>query len=105
MTMAYAAAATAASTIGGALISADAQKKAAASAERAAAAGSTTRTDAPDYIKGQYERLASDIGQIRDRGLLEDIQRLSDYERGLVQQGMTQWHGVMHGLLMRGALI
>jgi len=50
----------------------------------------TTKTEPPDYIKDQYERLAADIGSIRDRGLLEDVQRLSDYERALVQQGMAR---------------
>lgn len=54
----------------------------------------TTKTEAPDYIKPQYERLAADIGSIRDRGLLEDVQRLSDYERGLVQTGMARAAGV-----------
>jgi hypothetical protein len=75
----------------------------------------TVKTEAPDYIASQYERLASDINQIRDTGLLEDVQRLSDYEKGLIQQGMARAAAVdpfqaageqaVSGLLAGGGLL
>ena len=80
----------AAATLASAAIGAEAMKSSAPKQ----AGTQTTKTEAPDYIKGQYERLAADIGGIRDRGLLEDVQRLSDYERGLVQTGMARAAGV-----------
>ena len=77
-------------TIGSALIGAKAMKGSAPQQ----AGTQTTVTKAPDYIKSQYERLAGDIGEIRSRGLLEDIQTLSPYERGLVESGMARAAGV-----------
>ena len=79
----------AAATIGSSLIGAKAMKDSAPKQ----AGTQTTVTEAPDYIRPQYERLAADIASIRDRGLLEDVQRLSDYERGLVQTGMARAAG------------
>lgn len=51
---------------------------------------STTQTAPPTYIAGEYEALANQIQDIRQRGLLEDIQTLSPYERSLVERGMTR---------------
>lgn len=51
---------------------------------------SVQKTTPPDYIAGEYEALANQIQDIRQRGLLEDIQTLSPYERSLVERGMTR---------------
>jgi|13_taG_2_1085334.scaffolds.fasta_scaffold01449_9 hypothetical protein len=51
---------------------------------------STTQTAPPSYIAGEYDALASQIQDIRQGGLLEDIQTLSPYERSLVERGMTR---------------
>ena len=72
-------------TVAGALITADAMDGGGAGQSGT----STTTTLAPDYIQPQYARLASDIGELRARGLFEDIQTLSPYERSLVERGMT----------------
>ena len=42
---------------------------------------SVQKTTPPDYIAGEYGALANQIKDIRQRGLLEDIQTLSPYER------------------------
>lgn len=73
---------TAAATIAGAAITADAMKSAPTS--------STTTTAPPSYIAGEYQALADRIGDLRSRGLFEDIQTMSPYERALVEQGMTR---------------
>ncbi len=49
---------------------------------------SVQKTSPPDYIAGEYSALANQIKDIRQRGLLEDIQTLSPYERSLVERGM-----------------
>ena len=72
----------AAAIVAGSAISADAMKDAASQSGT-----STTTTDAPDYIKSQYASLANDLAGIRERGLLEEIQTLSPYERALVERG------------------
>lgn len=83
--MTWAATATAAAaTVAGSAIQADAMKDAAGQSGT-----STTATSAPAYIQPQYARLASDIGELRARGLFGDIQTLSPYERSLVERGMT----------------
>jgi len=51
---------------------------------------SVQKTTPPDYIAGEYEAIANQIQDIRQRGLLEDIQTLSPYERSLVERGMTR---------------
>ena len=51
---------------------------------------STAQTAPPTYLAGEYEALANQIQDIRQRGLLEDIQTLSPYERSLVERGMTR---------------
>ena len=53
----------------------------------------TTKTAPPDYIAGEYGALAKQIQDIRRKGLLEDIQTLSPYERSLVQAGMARAAG------------
>jgi len=50
----------------------------------------TVSTTPPSYIAGEYDALAGQIQDIRQRGLLEDIQTLSPYERALVDKGMTR---------------
>lgn len=50
----------------------------------------TTVTEAPDYIRTQYEQLAGDIERLRNTGLLGAVQTLSPYERGLVERGMAR---------------
>ena len=50
----------------------------------------TVKTEAPEYMQGIYSNLASDIEGIRSRGLLEDIQTYSPYERALIDQGMQR---------------
>ena len=74
---------TAAATIAGSAITADAMGGAGQSGT------STTTTNAPSYILPEYQRLSGDIGDLRDRGLLGDIQTLSPYERSLVESGMA----------------
>ena len=51
---------------------------------------SVQKTTPPDYIAGEYDALAGQIQDIRQRGLLEDIQTLSPYERALVDKGMAR---------------
>lgn len=84
MTMATAAMVTAGAGLVGSAIQADAMKDAAKQSGT-----STTTTSAPAYIQPQYARLASDIGELRAKGLFGDIQTLSPYERSLVERGMT----------------
>lgn len=71
-------------TIAGSALTADAMKDAAKQSGT-----STTTTLAPSYIQPQYDRLASDIENIRNRGLLGEIQTLSPYERSLAERGMA----------------
>jgi len=51
---------------------------------------STTVTEPPDYIKGEYEALADQLAALRQGGLLGDIQTLSDYERRLIESAMAR---------------
>jgi hypothetical protein len=51
---------------------------------------SVQKTTPPDYIASEYGALANQIQDIRQRGLLEDIQTLSPYERALVDKGMAR---------------
>lgn len=73
---------TAAAAVASTAIAADAQKGGPTS--------STTSTAPPKYIAPQYGALAGDLQDIRERGLLEDIQTLSPYERSLVESGMAR---------------
>lgn len=76
----------AAATIGSALIGAEAMKSSAPKQ----AGTQTTKTEAPDYIKSQYEQLAGDIAGLRGTGLLGASQTLSPYERALIESGMAR---------------
>ncbi|QDP54661.1 MAG: hypothetical protein Unbinned3459contig1002_53 [Prokaryotic dsDNA virus sp.] len=73
----------AAATVTGAALTADAMTD---SAKQAGT--SVQKTTPPDYIAGEYSALANQIKDIRQKGLLEDIQTLSPYERSLVERGM-----------------
>lgn len=78
--------ATAAATVVGAAITADAMKGGGVQQ----AGTSTVRTEAPEYMQGVYSGLAADIEDIRGRGLLQDIQTYSPFERALIEQGMQR---------------
>jgi hypothetical protein len=77
---------TAAATIGGALISAEAAKGAGAQQSGTA----TTTTGPMAELKGAYAGLAGDFEDVQSRGLLGQVQRYSDYERDLINEGMLK---------------